>query len=87
MGVRDENEKLIGFGYICGMGLEHGYMEDILVHPDYQRKGIGHELVKKLLTESDQRGFEIVTVSFTEEHERFYTTSGFTLCSGGVWKS
>lgn len=46
-----------GFGYICGKGLEHVY---ILVHPDYQRKGIGHELVKKLLTEADQRGIEIV---------------------------
>jgi ribosomal protein S18 acetylase RimI-like enzyme len=23
------------------MGLEHGYMEDIIVHPDYQKMGIG----------------------------------------------
>lgn len=43
-GVRDENNKLIAFGYICGMGLEHGYMEDIIVDPEYQRKGIGGDL-------------------------------------------
>jgi hypothetical protein len=36
-GVRDEYNKLIAFGYVCGMGLEHGYMEDIIVHPEYQR--------------------------------------------------
>jgi hypothetical protein len=29
-GIRDENNKLIAFGYVCGMGLEHGYMEDII---------------------------------------------------------
>lgn len=32
-GVRNESNKLIAFGYVCGMGLEHGYMEDIIVHP------------------------------------------------------
>ena len=31
-GVRDENHKLIAFGYVTGMALEHGYMEDIMVH-------------------------------------------------------
>jgi hypothetical protein len=30
-GIRDENNKLIAFRYVCGMGLEHGYMEDIIV--------------------------------------------------------
>lgn len=30
--VWDENPNLIAFGYVCGMGLEHGYMEDIIVH-------------------------------------------------------
>ena len=33
-GVRDEHGKLGGFGYITGPGIEHGYMEDILVHPN-----------------------------------------------------
>ncbi|MMZ59739.1 hypothetical protein D1872_217930 [compost metagenome] len=31
-GVRNESNKLIAFGYVCRMGLEHGYMEDIIVH-------------------------------------------------------
>jgi ribosomal protein S18 acetylase RimI-like enzyme len=39
-GVRDGG-KLIAFGYIAGMGLQHGYMEDVIVHPKYQRQGIG----------------------------------------------
>lgn len=32
MKVINESNKLIAFGYVCRMGLEHGYMEDIIVH-------------------------------------------------------
>ncbi|MGW8426189.1 GNAT family N-acetyltransferase [Peribacillus simplex] len=36
--------------YVDGMGLEHGYIGDIIVHPDYQKMGIGVELVRELLS-------------------------------------
>lgn len=85
-GVRDEINKLIAFGYICGVGLEHGYMEDIIVDPEYQRKGIGGELVKELLRESERFGLGIVTVTYEEENTKFYKTCGFTPGSGGVWQ-
>ncbi|WHY54755.1 GNAT family N-acetyltransferase [Peribacillus simplex] len=86
-GVRDENNKLIAFGYVCGMGLEHGYMEDIIVHPEYQKQGIGVKLVKELLQESERFGLGIVTVTYEEANINFYKTCGFTPGSGGVWHS
>ncbi|MGP4039725.1 GNAT family N-acetyltransferase [Gracilibacillus sp. D59] len=86
-GVRDETNKLIAFGYVCGTGLEHGYMEDIIVHPDYQGQGIGVELVRELLRESERFGLEIVTVSYVENKTNFYKRCGFTTGSGGVWES
>ncbi|MBT2599368.1 GNAT family N-acetyltransferase [Oceanobacillus sp. ISL-73] len=85
-GVRDKKEMLIGFGYVAGMGMQHGYMEDILVHPDYQKQGIGVELVKELLRESEQFGLEIVTLTHESKHSNSYQTCGFTLCSGGLWR-
>ncbi|SOC44539.1 GNAT family N-acetyltransferase [Ureibacillus acetophenoni] len=85
-GVRDENDKLIAFGYVCGMGLEHGYMEDIIVHPEYQKKGIGVKLVKELLRESERFGLLIVTVTFEEQNSNFYKTCGFEVGAGGVWQ-
>ena len=87
VGVRDENDKLIAFGYVCGMGLEHGYMEDIIVHPSYQGQGIGAALVKELLRESERFGLGIVTVSYEQNKTNFYKTCGFTPGSGGVWRS
>ncbi|MCV9886330.1 GNAT family N-acetyltransferase [Metabacillus halosaccharovorans] len=86
-GVRDENDKLIAFGYVCGMGLEHGYMEDIIVHPSYQGQGIGAALVKELLRESKRFGLGIVTVSYEQNKTNFYHACGFTPGSGGVWRS
>lgn len=85
-GIRDENNKLIAFGYVCGMGLEHGYMEDIIVHPDYQKQGIGFKLVKELLHKSEQFGLEIVTVTYGEGNIGFYKMCGFTPGLGGGWK-
>lgn len=85
-GIRNENNQLIAFGYVCGMGLEHGYMEDIIVHPDYQKQGIGFKLVKELLQESERFGLLIVTVTYEKHNTNFYKTCGFTLSSGGVWE-
>lgn len=86
-GARNENNQLIAFGYVCGMGLEHGYMEDIIVHPDFQRKGLGRELVTELLKEAERYGLGIVTVTYEEKHTDFYRSCGFTPGSGGVWQT
>lgn len=85
-GVRNGNNELIAFGYVCGMGLEHGYMEDIMVHPEYQGKGIGVKLVKELLRESERFGLGIVTVTYEEKNTNFYKTCDFTPNAGGIWQ-
>lgn len=85
-GLRDVNGTLIAFGYICGTGLLHGYMEDIIVHPDYQNQGVGIALVNKLLEEAERKGLEIVTVTFAAEHTGFYEKGGFIPCPGGLWR-
>jgi ribosomal protein S18 acetylase RimI-like enzyme len=85
-GLRDSKGELIAFGYVAGMGLQHGYMEDIIVHPQFQNKGIGQALVKKLLKEAERIGLEIVTLTFDSKHTSFYEASGFTPCSGGLWR-
>ncbi|MBY0087723.1 MULTISPECIES: GNAT family N-acetyltransferase [Brevibacillus] len=85
-GLRDENGTLIAFGYVCGTGLLHGYMEDLIVHPDHQKQGVGVALVKKLLEEAERTGLGIVTVTYASEHTEFYKKGGFTACPGGLWR-
>lgn len=85
-GARGENNELLAFGYIAGMGLQHGYMEDIIVHPRCQKQGIGQALVKQLLQEAERVGLEIVTLTYDAKHTSFYTESGFLPCPGGLWR-
>lgn len=84
--MKDGNDKLIAFGCMVGPGIEHGYLEDVIVHPNYQGKGIGKILVKTLLVEAEARGISIVTVTFEECNSSFYKECGFTPCHGGLWK-
>ncbi|WP_342551391.1 GNAT family N-acetyltransferase [Paenibacillus sp. FSL R7-0652] len=85
-GARDPEGVLIAFGYIAGTGLEHGYMEDIIVHPKYQRRGIGQQLVNELLNESTVRGLRIVTLTYSRVHKAFYEKCGFAPTHAGIWK-
>lgn len=70
-GVRNGANKLIAFGYVTGTGLQHGYMEDIIVHPGCHGQGIGKALVSRLLEEADRTGLGIVTVTYAEAHTSF----------------
>ena len=84
-GSRDDQGQLIAFTYICGMGLQHGYLEDVMVHPSMQGRGFGQQLVQNLLEHAGQKGVEIVTATFATEHRSFYQKCGFTTGNGGVW--
>jgi len=85
--VRHADNTLVGFGYITGMGLQHGYLEDVIVHPDYQRQGVGELVVKRLLEQAVQERIEIVTTTFQSKHQSFYAKCGIVPCPGGVWKN
>jgi ribosomal protein S18 acetylase RimI-like enzyme len=60
------------------MALEHGYLEDIMVHPYFQNRGIGVELVQELLSESERYGLEIVTLTYDQKLKNFYECGGFS---------
>lgn len=42
------NHRIIGMGRIVGDGAIYFYIQDIVVHPEYQGKGIGKEIMKAL---------------------------------------
>ncbi|GAI62996.1 unnamed protein product, partial [marine sediment metagenome] len=42
-------QKLVGFGRIISDGVHHALIVDIIVHPGYQDKGIGGEILQNLI--------------------------------------
>ncbi|HYO94020.1 MAG TPA: hypothetical protein VER33_05880 [Polyangiaceae bacterium] len=68
---RDEAGQLVRFDYMVGMGLEHGYLADVIVEPVSQRRVGSAALVPVSLAESERRGTRFVTVSFESELHGF----------------
>lgn len=54
-----------------------------MVHPEYQGKGIGTELVNRMITYMKEKHIYMVSVIFEEELRPFYEKFGFyTMLSG-----
>ncbi len=57
------------------------YIQDILVNPNYQRKGVGGALMRRILETSVVR--QMVLMTDNEPHQRsFYQSLGFQLVEG-----
>lgn len=72
-----EGEELIGLIRAVGDGATVVLIQDILVHPARQRRGVGTALVKELLARfSGVRQIQLVTDN-TEKTVAFYNSLGF----------
>ncbi|AIF67044.1 GCN5 family acetyltransferase [Terribacillus saccharophilus] len=45
-----ENHNIIGMGRVVGDGAVYFYIQDIVVHPEHQGKGIGENIMSALMT-------------------------------------
>jgi GNAT superfamily N-acetyltransferase len=57
---------------------------DPTVHPDYRRRGIGLELVRRAVSVATVRGVEWVHVDFVPELRGFYEKAGFVPTLAGL---
>ena len=55
-----------------------------MVHPRYQRAGIGRRLVKQAIGDVKQAGIRCVQVTFDDRLEPFYARCGFHIFKGGI---
>ena len=76
LGVYTEND-LVGILRAVGDGETIIFIQDILVHPDYQRRGLGTALLKEALSRySHVRQIQLATDN-TEKTKAFYRSCGF----------
>ena len=79
--ARDEEGNLIGFLRAVGDGYSIVYIQDIIVLPEYQRQGIGTQLLRQTL----ERFKEVYQMILTTDSElktlAFYESNGFTALS------
>lgn len=79
-----DGERLVGYAAVVGNGVTDAYIQDVMVHPDCQRQGVGSQLMERVLTRLKAEGVYMVSVIYGEETLRpFYEKFGFfTMLAG-----
>jgi len=72
-----EEGSLIGLTRCVSDNVSIAYIQDILVHPDHQRKGIGKALVEAILHRYAHVRQKVLLTDDRPEQLRFYETLGF----------
>jgi len=76
-----DNDKLVGFGRIVSDGIVHAMIYDMILLTDYQRKGIGSIILKKLLEHCLQNNIRDIQLFSADGKMGFYEKHGFDLRS------
>ncbi|HEX8187238.1 MAG TPA: GNAT family N-acetyltransferase [Pyrinomonadaceae bacterium] len=77
-------ERLVGFVNLAWDGGYHAFILDTTVHPDFRRRGIGRELVRRAIAEAEGRGVEWVHVDYERHLLSFYEQCGFVSTPAGL---
>lgn len=82
--VIEDNNKIIGSGtllienkVIHNMG-SVGHIEDIVIHNNYRKQGLGKKLIDELINISIQSNCYKIILDCNEKNLNFYQNSGFT---------
>jgi len=70
-----EDTRLVGFARVVSDQRFRAFIEDVMVHPDYQHKGIGSLLLRALLEKLQH--IETITLFCQPELLPFYEQLGF----------
>jgi GNAT superfamily N-acetyltransferase len=80
-----DDRILVGFVNVLWDGLVHAWVQDVMVSPAAQRRGIGVGLLRVVRSEAAAAGCEWLHVDF-DDHLRpfYYDAAGFTPTNGGL---
>jgi GNAT superfamily N-acetyltransferase len=68
------------------MGGRHAVLIDVIVHPNWQRQGIGQALVAAAVKHIRKHSISIIHVDFEPELTKFYERCGFHTGLGGIYE-
>ena len=77
--VAVEHYTVIGFGRVIGDRGLYFYIQDLIIHPDFQAKGLGKSLMKELMgyITSNAKSGAFVGIMAAKGLEKYYERFGF----------
>ena len=82
--VEKKTGKAIGMGRVISDGVSDGYIQDLVVLPDYRKSGIGRDMVSALVDQCIKSGITWIALIAEPDTEIFYLPLGFLPMQGCV---
>lgn len=79
-----DGDRLVGVARSIGDGVYYVTIWDVIVHPDYQGRGIGDALMAAILGSYRGQGYKYVALFSAEGKEGFYRRLGFEVHPRGM---
>lgn len=73
-----DGTALIGYGRIISDCIYQTFICDVMVHPDYQRQGIGTKVMEALLEHCKRQDIKWIQLYCAKGKQLFYQKLGFT---------
>jgi GNAT superfamily N-acetyltransferase len=74
----------VGMGRVISDGVSDGYIQDLVVLPEYRKTGIGAQIVSTLVKNCVERGISWIGLIAEPDTEKFYLPFGFHPMEGYV---
>jgi ribosomal protein S18 acetylase RimI-like enzyme len=74
----------VGMGRVISDGVSDGYIQDLVVLPEYRKTGIGAQIVSILVKKCIERGISWIGLIAEPDTEKFYLPFGFHPMEGHV---
>jgi GNAT superfamily N-acetyltransferase len=81
----DTTGALVAWCAILSDGVRHAVLIDVIVHPRWQRQGVGQALAAEAIKHIRVHGISIIHVDFESEYTAFYELCGFHTGLGGIY--
>lgn len=72
-----EKDELIGYIDCVSNGVTDAYIQDLMVHPNYQGKGVGTELMNQMIAYLKEKHIYMISIVYEESLKPFYEKFGF----------
>lgn len=79
--VAEEENTAVGMGRVVGDGAIYLHIQDVIVHPSFQGKGIGKAIMQNIMTFILSHGGKNTNIGLmsSKGRENFYESFGFTV--------
>jgi len=72
-----DGDRLVGFGRVITDGILHAMIYDLITDPEYQEKGIGSEILTRLVDRCKESNISDIQLFCAKGKRKFYEKRGF----------